>query len=39
MFDDENMETMMRKLARWYDVDIVIESLEIEKISVLQGNS
>ena len=36
MFDDENMETMMRKLARWYDVDIVIESPELRK-SVFYG--
>ncbi len=26
VFDEENMESMMRKLARWYDVDITIES-------------
>ena len=36
VFDDENMETMMRKLARWYDVDIVIESPELRK-SVFYG--
>lgn len=39
VFDDENMETMMRKLARWYDVDIVIESPKLRKIRVLRGNS
>ena len=26
VFDEENMVSMMRKLARWYDVDITIES-------------
>ena len=36
VFDDENMETMMRKLARWYDVDIVIESPKLRK-SVFYG--
>lgn len=33
IFDEENMETMMRKLARWYDVDIIIETPDLrEKI-------
>ncbi|HJA15711.1 MAG TPA: FecR family protein [Candidatus Butyricimonas faecavium] len=36
VFDDENMEMMMRKLARWYDVDIIIESPKLKK-SVFYG--
>lgn len=33
IFDEEDLETMMRKLARWYDVDISIETLDLrEKI-------
>ena len=31
IFNDETMENMMRKLARWYDVDIIIESAELKK--------
>lgn len=36
VFDDESMETMMRKLSRWYDVDIYIESPALRK-SVFYG--
>ena len=33
IFDEEDLETMMRKLARWYDVDISIETPDLrEKI-------
>ena len=33
IFDEEDMETIMRKLARWYDVDIIIETPDLrEKI-------
>lgn len=31
VFDEEDMGTMMRKLARWYDVDIVIETPALQK--------
>ena len=31
MFDEEDMVTIMNKLARWYDVDIIIETPELKE--------
>ena len=30
MFDEEDMVTIMNKLTRWYDVDIIIETPELK---------
>lgn len=37
VFDEENLENIMRKIARWYDVDIVFENAKARDI-VFKGN-
>ena len=31
IFDEEDLVTIMKKLARWYDVDIIIETPELKE--------
>ncbi|MNY39248.1 hypothetical protein D3C86_1739240 [compost metagenome] len=31
MFNKENLESIMRKLSRWYDVDVVFENEQLKK--------
>ena len=31
IFDEEDMVTIMNKLTRWYDVDIIIETPELKE--------
>lgn len=32
VFGEEDLATMMRKLARWYDVEVEIESPDLQKM-------